>query len=73
VAGVSFTGHTNNGKILAALCGKYLKKITCELGGNDPFVVLEDANVDEAVKLAAQARLMNSGQICINAKRFIVH
>lgn len=50
-----------------------MKKITLELGGNDPFVVLEDANLEEAVKLAARARLGNTGQICINSKRFIIH
>lgn len=59
--GLSFTGSTQAGKILSAYCGKYMKKITCELGGSDPFIVLEDANIDKAVDKGIFSRLVNSG------------
>lgn len=50
-----------------------MKRITCELGGSDPFIVCDDADLEATVKLAARARLINTGQICIAAKRFLVH
>ncbi len=67
------TGSCGAGKIVAALSGKYMKKCSFELGGSDPFVVLDDADLDLAAEKGALSRLMNSGQACINAKRFIVH
>jgi acyl-CoA reductase-like NAD-dependent aldehyde dehydrogenase len=72
IRAVSLTGSVGAGRNIAELAGKSLKKCVLELGGSDPFVVLEDANVDQAAKVAAEARLLNSGQSCICAKRFIV-
>nr|WP_239670804.1 aldehyde dehydrogenase family protein [Vibrio variabilis] len=72
VQGVSLTGSEKAGSSVAALAGKHLKKVVMELGGNDPFIVLADADVNKAVELAAIAKMFNSGQVCISAKRFIV-
>jgi len=71
--GVSFTGSSATGKIIGGLAGKHLKKSVLELGGTDGFLVLEDADVKKAVHLAVKSRLSNGGQVCIAAKRFIVH
>ena len=73
VKGVAFTGSTRAGKVIGGLSGKYLKKCVLELGGSDPFVVLEDADISDAVTKGIMSRTMNSGQACINAKRFILH
>lgn len=73
VAAVSFTGSVRAGKILAARAGLHLKKGVFELGGSDPYLVLEDADVKLAARICAAARLVNSGQSCIAAKRFLVH
>jgi succinate-semialdehyde dehydrogenase / glutarate-semialdehyde dehydrogenase len=72
VAGVSFTGSDATGSIIASLAGKHIKKSVVELGGNDPFIVLDDANVELAVAGAIKSRSINSGQSCNAAKRFIV-
>lgn len=72
IRGVTMTGSCGAGKAVAALAGKYMKKCTFELGGSDPFVVLNDADITLAAEKGAFGRLMNSGQACINAKRFIV-
>lgn len=72
VASVNFTGSTRVGKIIAALAGKHLKKSILELGGSDPYLILEDADLPKAVTACLQGRLLNNGQSCIGAKRIIV-
>lgn len=72
IRGVSFTGSVEAGKVIATMAAESLKKCVLELGGSDPFVVLEDADVFEAARIGADARLICSGQSCIAAKRFIV-
>ncbi len=73
VKAVTLTGSTRAGKSLAALAGKYLKKSVLELGGSDPYIILPDANLDLAAETCVTGRLINTGQSCIAAKRFIVH
>ena len=73
VAAVTLTGSTRAGKSLAALAGKHLKKAVLELGGSDPYLILADADLNLAAETCVTGRLINSGQSCIAAKRFIVH
>lgn len=73
VQGVNFTGSTKVGQIVAGKAGFNLKRSVMELGGSDPFIVMEDGDVDLAVDLLFKARMSNCGQICFSPKRIIVH
>ena len=70
---ISFTGSTAVGKMLAAMAGQHMKRITMELGGHSPVIVCDDANIDLAVKASAGAKFRNAGQVCISPTRFLVH
>jgi len=72
VKAATLTGSTPAGRAVGKKAGEMLKKSVLELGGSDPYIILEDANLEEAVKTCVTSRLINSGQSCIAAKRFIV-
>lgn len=72
VKAITLTGSTRAGKAVAKQAGAVLKKCVLELGGSDPYIILEDADLDLAVKTTVASRLKNNGQSCISAKRFIV-
>ncbi|MDU8360319.1 aldehyde dehydrogenase family protein [Pseudomonas syringae group sp. J309-1] len=72
IAAVTLTGSVRAGMAIGAQAGAALKKCVLELGGSDPFIVLNDANLDEAVKAAVIGRFQNSGQVCAAAKRLII-
>lgn len=73
IFGVTLTGSENAGRSVARLAGQYIKKVVLELGGNDPFIVFEDVDLDFVLDNAVKARLRNAGQACNSAKRFLVH
>jgi succinate-semialdehyde dehydrogenase/glutarate-semialdehyde dehydrogenase len=70
---VSFTGSTAVGKLLMAQCASTVKKVSLELGGNAPFIVFEDADLDAAVDAAVASKFRNTGQTCVCANRFYIH
>lgn len=72
IKAITLTGSTPAGKSVASIAGNALKKTVLELGGSDPYVILEDADIEETVKACVTAKLINAGQSCIAAKRFIV-
>ncbi|MGW6735320.1 NADP-dependent succinic semialdehyde dehydrogenase [Streptomyces sp. NPDC055013] len=73
VKAATLTGSEPAGRAVAATCGEMIKKTVLELGGSDPYVVMPSADVDRAAQVAVTARVQNTGQSCIAAKRFIVH
>ncbi|KAL3460195.1 Aldehyde/histidinol dehydrogenase [Aspergillus heterothallicus] len=70
---ISFTGSTTTGKLVVQSASKTLKRVTLELGGNDPAIVLPDVNVEKVAEKVAFFAFLNSGQICLNLKRIYVH
>jgi acyl-CoA reductase-like NAD-dependent aldehyde dehydrogenase len=70
---ISFTGSTAVGRHIGALCGQHLKRVSLELGGNNPFVVLEDADLDAAIDAAVFGKFFNVGQVCVCTNRMFVH
>lgn len=70
---VSFTGSTPVGKIIGKVAGEHLKDVSLELGGNAPFCIMSDANIDQAVRAAIFGKFLHQGQICMMTNRFIVH
>jgi succinate-semialdehyde dehydrogenase/glutarate-semialdehyde dehydrogenase len=71
IKGISFTGSEEAGASIAMEAGKHLKKVVLELGGNDVFVILEDADIEKTVEWAVVGRMNNNGQCCVASKRFI--
>ena len=69
---ISFTGSTEVGKLLMAQCAPTVKKVSLELGGNAPFIVFDDADLDAAVEGAIVSKYRNTGQTCVCANRFLV-
>jgi succinate-semialdehyde dehydrogenase/glutarate-semialdehyde dehydrogenase len=72
IKAVTLTGSTEAGKKVAQQAASHIKKTVLELGGSDPYIILEDADLEKAAEICAQSRLINNGQSCISAKRFIL-
>jgi len=72
IKAVTLTGSTPAGKSVASVAGSMLKKSVLELGGSDPYIILEDADIEKSARLCVTSRLLNAGQSCIGAKRFII-
>lgn len=72
IRGVTLTGSTSAGQSVASKAGQWIKKCVLELGGSDAYIILEDASIEKAAKICATSRLLNAGQSCIAAKRFII-
>ena len=72
IAAITLTGSTRAGKSVAEISGKVLKKTVLELGGSDPYIILEDADIEKSINSCIEGRLLNAGQSCISAKRLIV-
>jgi succinate-semialdehyde dehydrogenase/glutarate-semialdehyde dehydrogenase len=73
IQAITFTGSSKTGRKVAAIAGSHLKKCLLELGGSDPYLIFEDADLDLAVEACVKARFTNGGQSCISAKRFFIH
>ena len=71
IAAVTITGSTPAGRSVAKVAGEYLKKTVLELGGSDPYIILDDADIDKTVEACINGRILNAGQSCISAKRII--
>ena len=72
IAAITLTGSTTAGRSVAEISGRVLKKTVLELGGSDPYVILEDAEIEKSINACVDGRLLNAGQSCISAKRIIV-
>src|SRR6266508_4603570 len=70
---IAFTGSTEVGRHVMEVAGRHIKRITLELGGSDPMIVMDDANVDTAIKMADVGRYFNCGQMCLGVKRLFLH